>query len=85
MCCNILEKWTENAKELEISKKEVEQFDQNHHMLCQSLAVLKTEFLLEKNELLDSETKALAQKPDELISNLLCSSKLDWADHLCSG
>jgi len=85
MCCNILQKWTKNAKELQISPKEVDQFTQNSQTLLQVLAVLKTEFLLEKNQLLDSETNALTQKPEELIIYLLCSSKLDWGDVNCSG
>nr|CAD2205614.1 unnamed protein product [Meloidogyne enterolobii] len=84
MCCNILQKWTKNAKELQISPKEVDQFTQNSQTLLQVLAVLKTEFLLEKNQLLDSETNALTQKPEELIIYLLCSSKLDWGDVNCS-
>ncbi|CAK5073192.1 unnamed protein product [Meloidogyne enterolobii] len=84
MCCNILQKWTKNAKELQISPKEVDQFTQNSQTLRQLLAVLKTEFLLEKNQLLDSETNALTQKPEELIIYLLCSSKLDWGDVKCS-
>ncbi|KAL7073374.1 hypothetical protein ACQ4LE_007464 [Meloidogyne hapla] len=84
MCCNILQKWTENAKELQICAKEIDQFAQNFQTLRQLLAVLKTEYLLEKNELLDSETNALTQKPEELIVYLLCSSKLDWGDFNCS-